>query len=65
MKALKCTVCGAPLSRRGGFIKCEYCGTAYEEEEPQEETVTLYADNVAVMTVRIGEGVEQNGRHFL
>ena len=43
---LNCPNCGAV--RTGA--KCEYCGTVFELEEEQLETVILYADGEAIAT---------------
>lgn len=48
MKELyNCPNCGAVRTGK----KCEYCGTVFEFEEEQLETVTLYADDAPVYTV--------------
>lgn len=33
MKTLTCKCCGAPLVRKGGMYKCEYCGTLHTDTE--------------------------------
>ena len=43
---LNCPNCGAPIT---GNV-CEYCGTVFETED--EETITLYADNVPYVIIK-------------
>ena len=50
---LNCPNCGAV--RTGA--KCEYCGTVFEFEEEQLETVTLYADDAPVYTATRRAGI--------
>ena len=54
MKELICSQCGAPLSYKGQVLKCEYCGTLYNEPEETEEytTIRLYADNELFIEIR-------------